>query len=61
MATAAASSASPSLVASHRPRVTLWVQTSRWVPPSSSRATSGAPQNAPSSAGATATATMPAK
>ena len=61
MATAAPSSARPSLVASQRPRVTLWVQTSRWVPASSSRATSGAPQNAPSSAGATASTTMPAQ
>ena len=32
--------------------VMLWVQTSRWVPASSSRAISGAPQNAPMTGGA---------
>ena len=41
----------PSLTASQRVRVTLWVQASRKVPVSSSRATSGAPQKMPSSAG----------
>src|SRR4051794_117804 len=40
-----------SLTASHLVRVTLCVHTSRCVPFSSSRATSGAAQNAPSSAG----------
>src|SRR6266542_2467478 len=47
--------ATASLTASQRVRLMLWVQTSRWVPASYSRATSGAPQNAPISAGATIT------
>ena len=42
-----------SLTASQRFLVTLWVQARRKVPVSSSRATSGAPQNMPSSAGST--------
>ena len=54
-AAAAARVVTPSLVASHRVRVTDWVQASRCVPASSSRATSGAPQNTPMIAGATAT------
>ena len=54
-ATAAASAVTPSLVASQRVRVTDWFQASRWVPVSSSRATSGAPQKMPMTAGATAT------
>jgi hypothetical protein len=36
---------------SQRRRVTLWFHTSRWVPSSSSRAISGAPQNAPMTTG----------
>ena len=59
-ATAAASAVTPSLMASHRVRVTDWVQASRWVPASSSRATSGAPQNTPMITGATAMTTIPA-
>jgi hypothetical protein len=43
--------AEPSFAASQRVRLTLWVQASRWVPASTSRATSGAPQNTPSTAG----------
>ena len=43
---------SPTLITSQRVRVTLWFQTSRCVPASSSRATSGAPQNMPMTAGA---------
>jgi len=50
----------PSLVASHRVRVTLWFQASRYVPASISRATSGATQKAPTTAGATAITTRPA-
>ena len=46
---------SPSLVASQRVRLTLWVQASRNVRFSSSRATRGAPQKIPMSAGATRT------
>jgi hypothetical protein len=42
-----------SRTASQRGRVTLWVQASRKVPVSSSRAMSGAPQKAPSRAGST--------
>ena len=45
-----------SRMASHRFLVTLCVQARRKVPVSSSRATSGAPQNMPSSAGATRSA-----
>ena len=48
----------PSLIASQRVRVTLWVQASRCVPFSNSRVISGAPQNAPISAG-TATSAVP--
>ena len=50
-ATAAPTPVTPSLVASHRVRVMLWVQTSRCVPASSSRAIIGAPQNTPTTAG----------
>jgi hypothetical protein len=60
-ATDAATAVTPSLVASQRVRVTDWVQTSRWVPASSSRATIGAPQKMPMTAGATATMMMPVK
>jgi hypothetical protein len=42
----------PSLNAIQRVRVTLWFQASRKVPASSSRVTSGAPQNMPMTAGA---------
>ena len=45
----------PSLTASQRVRVTLWVHARRKVPVSSSRATSGAPQKIPMSAGAAMT------
>jgi hypothetical protein len=41
-------------------RVTLWFHTSRWVPASSSRAISGAPQNSPISAGRTSTTAVTA-
>jgi hypothetical protein len=54
-ASIAASVPRPSLVASQRVRVMLWVQASRWVPVSSSRATSGAPQNTPTTAGSATT------
>ena len=43
----------PTLTVSQRLRVTLWVQASRWVPVSSSRVTSGAPQKIPTRAGTT--------
>jgi hypothetical protein len=43
--------ANPTLVASQRRRPMLWLQASRCVPVSSSRATSGAPQNAPITGG----------
>ena len=46
---------SPSFAASQRFRVTLWVQTRRKVPVSSSRAMSGAPKKSPTSAGTMAT------
>jgi hypothetical protein len=47
------------LTASHRRRLTLWFQAGAEVPDSSSRATSGAPQNSPSTAGpATKTASI---
>ena len=59
-AVAPARAVTPSLVASHRLRVTDWAQASRWVPASSSRATSGAPQNTPMITGATATTTIAA-
>ncbi len=49
--TIAAAASTTSFVASHRPRVTPCVHASRWVPSSSSRASSGAPQNAPIAAG----------
>src|SRR5450755_41661 len=57
----AASPIRPSLTASQRVRVTLWLQVSRRVPASSSRATSGAPQNRPMPAGAPYTTAMPTK
>ena len=41
-----------SLTASHRLRVMVWFHTNWWVPVSSSRPISGAPQNMPISAGA---------
>jgi len=41
----------PALTASQRVRLTLCVQARRWVPASSSRATSGAPQKTPIAAG----------
>ena len=51
---------SPSLTASQRVRVTLWFHTSRWVPASSSRAISGAPQKIPTRAGTTSTTAVTA-
>jgi hypothetical protein len=48
-----------SLVTSHRVRLTVWFQTSLWVPAASSEEISGAPQNAPISGGTTRTATHP--
>ena len=59
--TMAASPMKPSFTASHRVRVMeSRFQASRKVPASSSRVTSGAPQNAPMVAGATSsTATVP--
>ena len=53
--TALASPTRPSLTASQRRRLTLCVQARRKVPVSSSRATSGAPQNIPMSTGTTST------
>ncbi len=50
-----ASPTTVSLTASHRVRVTLWFQASWWVPVSSSRPISGAPQKMPISAGAAIT------
>jgi hypothetical protein len=50
-----------SLTASQRVRVTLWFHTSRWVPASSSRVISGAPQNSPISAGRTSTTAVTAR
>src|SRR5262249_45461773 len=58
-ATAEARLRTPSLVASHRVRVTDWFQASWWVPASNSRATRGAPQKAPITAGARATTKTP--
>ena len=49
----------PILVASQRRREMLWLQTSRWVPVSSSRAISGAPQNAPITGGTAYSITWP--
>jgi hypothetical protein len=39
------------LTAAQRSRLTPWVHTSRWVPCSISRATTGAPQNMPANSG----------
>ncbi|WP_348638608.1 hypothetical protein [Actinomadura madurae] len=47
----AARPTTPSFTASQRDRVTLWFQTSRCVPLSSSRVISGAPQKSPMRAG----------
>ena len=58
-ASAAPAVTMPSLVASQRVRVIDWFHTRRWVPVSSSRATSGAPQKTPMIAGTTASTTMP--
>ena len=41
----------PNLTRAQRRRLMPWVQTRRWVPCSTSRATSGAPQNRPTSSG----------
>ena len=57
----AARPTSPSLTASQRVRVTLWFQTSRCVPASSSRAISGAPQKIPIRAGRTSTTDVTAR
>ncbi len=51
----AASPSSASLHSVQRARETLWVQTRRKVPASSSRATNGAPQKIPMSPGTTMT------
>lgn len=48
---AAAPASTPILTASQRRRVTDWVNARRWVPCSSSRASSGAPQNMPTTSG----------
>jgi hypothetical protein len=48
----AATPVSVSLTVSHRVRVMLWLQASRQVPVSSSRAISGAPQKIPTITGA---------
>ena len=55
----AARPVSASLTASHRVRVMLWVQASRNVPASNSRAISGAPQKMPMTAGARTMPAMP--
>ena len=52
-----ASAKTPSFTASHRVRLTLWVQASLHVPASSSRATRGAPQKTPMRPGTTTTRT----
>src|SRR5450755_3596437 len=57
----AASPIRPSLTASQRVRVTLWLHASRNVPASISRAISGAPQNAPMRAGAPYSTTTPTR
>ena len=57
----AARATRPSLAASQRVRVTLWFQASRNVPASSSRVTSGAPQNMPMTAGARYRSATPTK
>ena len=51
--TVVAASKATVFAASHRRRVTDWVQTSWWVPSSISRATNGAAQNIPMSKGTT--------
>ena len=61
MAAIAARPVSPTFVASQRDRVTVWLHTSRWVPASSSRATSGAPQKTPMIPGRASTAAEPRK
>lgn len=50
-ATMAATAPVPSLVASHRVRVTVWFHTRLCVPVSSSRVTIGTPQKTPTTAG----------
>jgi hypothetical protein len=60
-AVVAARAVRPSLTASQRVRVMLWFHTSRWVPASSSRAISGAPQKIPMSAGRTSTTAVTAR
>jgi hypothetical protein len=55
----AAKQVTASLTASHRVGVTLWVQASRWVPASNSRAIRGAPQKTPMIAGAMRMSAMP--
>jgi hypothetical protein len=57
----AASAPTPSLVASQRVRVTLWVQASWKVPASNSRVSSGAAQNVPMMAGTRSKNPLPAK
>lgn len=52
---------SASLTVSQRVRVTVWFHTSRWVPFSSSRPISGAPQNSPTRAGRISTTAMSAR
>ncbi len=54
-ATMLANPTTPTLTASQRVRVTLWVHARRNVPASSSRATSGAPQKTPMRAGTSST------
>jgi hypothetical protein len=51
----------PSFTAIHRVLVMSWFQASRYVPASSSRATSGPPQKAPMIAGSTSRMAIPAK
>jgi len=57
----AASVPAPSLAASQRVRVTLWVQASWKVPASNSRVSSGAAQNVPMIAGTRSRNPMPGK
>jgi hypothetical protein len=57
--TAVASATMPSRTANHRVRVMLWFHTRRCVPVSSSRATSGAPQNTPTTTGSANSTALP--
>lgn len=56
-----ASAMNESFTTSQRVRETLWFQTSRCVPPSSSRVMSGAPQKRPMSAGTEMSRTLARK